>query len=81
MYTWGKTKISSAIDLSDIPEEVQAADIIDISAGMDHVVALSSDGELFVWGNDRLGQANFQMNSELNNALRQNKKVVRLEGL
>ncbi len=79
VYTWGKTKISSAIDLSDIPEEVQAADIIDISAGMDHVVALSSDGELFVWGNDRLGQANFQMNSELNNALRQNKKVVQLE--
>lgn len=56
VYTWGYTRITSAIDLSNIPEEVQAADIISVAAGYDHIVALDADGNIYVWGNTRLGQ-------------------------
>lgn len=56
VYTWGYTKITERIDLSNIPVQVQNDKIVDVAAGHDHVVALSEDGILYAWGNDRLGQ-------------------------
>lgn len=56
LYIWGYTKITDAIDLRKIPEEVLNAKIVDIAAGYDHIVALDEDNNIYVWGNTRLGQ-------------------------
>ena len=56
VYIWGYTKITDTIDLSDIPDKVKDANIVDIAAGYDHVVALDDNNKLYVWGNKRLGQ-------------------------
>lgn len=57
VYAWGKTKISKTIDIADIPDEVQNANIVQIAVGNDHVVALDDKSNVYVWGNTRLGQA------------------------
>ncbi|NLA82511.1 MAG: ABC transporter permease subunit [Clostridiaceae bacterium] len=59
VYTWGHSRISERIDIKDIPDEVQEAELKFISAGDDHVVALDTSGKLYVWGNDRRGQGVF----------------------
>ena len=38
---------------------MQEADLVQIAAGTDHVVALADDGQVYVWGNTRLQQGNF----------------------
>ena len=40
----------------DIPEELKSADIIDISAGAYHSMALTSDGTVHAWGDNSYGQ-------------------------
>jgi len=59
VYIWGHTRITDAIDLADIPEEVMNAKIVKLAAGYDHVVAMDDKGMLYVWGNTRLNQAKF----------------------
>lgn len=59
LHTWGYTRITEKINIADIPQEVQDADLVMFAAGEDHVVALDSAGQLYVWGNTRLQQANF----------------------
>lgn len=67
VYTWGYTKITERIDLSDIPVQVQNDKIVDVAAGHDHVVALSEDGILYAWGNDRLGQCDIPASANRGN--------------
>ena len=64
VHTWGYTKVTDTIDIGNIPEEVQRADIVDVAAGYDHALALSADGILYVWGNDRLGQADIPQKAQ-----------------
>ncbi len=59
VHTWGITRITEKINIADIPDEVQNADLVMFAAGDDHVVAMDSDGQLYVWGNTRLQQGNF----------------------
>ena len=59
LHTWGYTRITEKINMSDIPKEVQEADIVMFAAGEDHAVALDANKQLYVWGNTRLQQANF----------------------
>ena len=59
LHTWGYTRITEKINVADIPQEVQEADIVMFAAGDDHVVALDANGQLYVWGNTRLQQGNF----------------------
>ena len=56
IHTWGVTRITDKIDLKDIPEEVQNAEIVRLAAGADHVVAMDVNGQMYVWGNTRLQQ-------------------------
>ncbi len=54
---WGDTKLgTTGIDVADIPEAVQNANIVFIGAGYDHIVAIDDEGHVYGWGNDRLGQ-------------------------
>lgn len=54
--SWGKTGITSVIDLGAIPAEVQSADIRHLAVGSDHAVAVDADGKIYGWGSNRLGQ-------------------------
>lgn len=54
VHVWGKTKISKAINMKNIPADM--GKVVAVSAGYDHAVALNENGEVFAWGNGRLGQ-------------------------
>lgn len=54
LYIWGKTRISSTINVKKIP--VDMGNITKVAAGFDHILALNDEGKLFAWGNDRQRQ-------------------------
>ena len=82
VYSWGYTKVTSTIDLSQIPAELTDGTIhvAYLAAGSDHAVAADEEGNLYFWGNDRLGQANYMMNDELMQAMNMDAlKIKQLE--
>lgn len=57
VYVWGASKIgTTGIDMADIPQEVQDANIVMVAAGIDHAIAIDENGKVYGWGNSRLGQ-------------------------
>lgn len=54
VHIWGKTKVTKKIDLKNMPKDM--GKVVQVSGGYDHAVALNEDGEVFAWGNGRLGQ-------------------------
>lgn len=72
VYVWGHTRVSNTIDIKNLPEEIanNTVDVVNMAAGTDHVVALTSENKLIFWGNDRLGQARYESNSDLNSKIR-----------
>lgn len=62
VYVWGKSRITSAIDIKNLPKDektkqpLDMGKIVNVSVGSDHVLALNEDGKLFAWGNGRQGQ-------------------------
>ena len=57
VYVWGASKIgATGLNVKDIPEEVQNANIAIVAAGVDHVVAFDYDGNFYGWGSNRFGQ-------------------------
>ncbi len=56
VYVWGKTKMSKKTNIKNLPKELKNQKVIDISAGADHVVALTERGTLVAWGYSQNGQ-------------------------
>jgi len=56
VYTWGKTKISAAIDMKNLPKDLKGAKIVDVAVGFDHAFVLDDNGRLYGWGSDRTNQ-------------------------
>lgn len=52
---WGNTRIGK-LDLADVPEEIKEQDLVEVSVGLDHILALDSEGRVHAWGNNRLRQ-------------------------
>ena len=79
VYVWGHTRVSNTINMKNLPEEVanNTVDVVNLAAGTDHVVALTSEGELLFWGNDRLGQSRYESNSELFQLIRTGRLQVK----
>ena len=69
VYVWGKTRVSSVINLAEIPEEVLEAKIVKVSAGSDFVLALDERGTVYGWGNNRLQQLNLPDEIDSNNRM------------
>ena len=67
VYVWGKSNITSKIDLKEIPEEVLNANIVKVAAGEDHALAVDDQGRVYGWGNSRLKQLMFPREIEENN--------------
>lgn len=53
--SWGNAKIGK-LNLADVPAEIKEADLVELSVGLDHVLALDSEGRVLAWGNNRLKQ-------------------------
>lgn len=51
VYIWGKTTISSTIDIRKLPQNM--GKIVDVAAGYDHLLLLNDNGELFYSGSNR----------------------------
>lgn len=64
IISWGKTGITSVIDLADVPEEARTAKITRLAVGADHAVAADADGNLYTWGSNRLGQLDLPRKAE-----------------
>lgn len=57
IYIWGYAKNALAnVDYSKIPDELKDSNVYMASAGLDHVIALSTTGKLFGWGMNTRGQ-------------------------
>ena len=78
VYVWGKSKVTTSIDLKYIPDEVKAANIVQVAAGYDHCYALADDSTLYGWGYSFLDQLELPNALDSNNRLH-NKKIVKLE--
>ena len=52
VYEWGTLPNDR---LRDIPSQEETGKLVMVSAGLDHVVAANEDGEVFTWGNNRMG--------------------------
>ena len=55
LYIWGKTRISSTIDVKMVPSDM--GKIVQVAAGYDHVLFLNDEGKIFSSGNNRQQQA------------------------
>ncbi len=70
LYSWGEnvsgTLGNGSTNSSSHPVAVtmpQAVQLIQVSAGFDHALALSSSGEVYVWGSNEYGQLGMEGNS------------------
>ena len=52
VYEWGTFPTEK---LKNIPSSSELGKLTQISAGLDHVLAVNEEGPLFTWGNDRMG--------------------------
>ena len=63
VYEWGTFPTEK---LKNIPSSSEMGKLTMISAGLDHVVAVNENNQVFTWGNDRMGLANLPIELELN---------------
>lgn len=63
VYEWGTFPTEK---LRNIPSSSEMGKLTQISAGLDHVVAVNESGQIFTWGNDRMGLANIPVELEAN---------------
>ena len=58
VYEWGTFPTDK---LKSIPSASETGKLTMISAGLDHVVAANEDGQIFTWGNNRMGLESIPM--------------------
>lgn len=56
VYVWGYTRVTSRIDVGNMPSKEELGNVVAVSAGFDHIMALNDEGEVICWGSDRMGQ-------------------------
>lgn len=74
VYVWGKSRITSAIDIRNLPKDektkkpLDMGKVVEVAVGTDHALALNEDGQLFAWGNNRQGQATIPYEIQMGSA-------------
>ena len=63
VYEWGTFPTEK---LRNIPSSSEMGKLTQISAGLDHVVAVNESGQIFTWGNDRMGLASLPIELKMN---------------
>ena len=57
VYVWGDTyNPVNGVEMGDIPEAVQNAKIVQVAAGIDHIIAIDEAGHVYGWGNNSRAQ-------------------------
>lgn len=57
LYIWGYTNDPLAnIDYSEFPEEIKEGNVLNVAAGVDHIIAVTTDGKVIGWGDHSRGQ-------------------------
>ncbi len=65
LYIWGNTKdILSNIDYAAFPEEIQEGNVVTAAAGLDHIIAITTDGKIVGWGKDYQCQFGYKQNAD-----------------
>lgn len=75
IYVWG----ANVSDIKKVPKEVQeqAKDIVQISVGSSHVVALTKDGKFVAWGKNNFEQASTPVyDPDLDQTFGEHKKAI-----
>ncbi len=62
VYEWGTFPTDK---LKKIPSSSEMGTLTQISAGLDHVLAVNDKGQIFTWGNDRMGLAQIPVELEV----------------
>ncbi len=61
LFVWGNTKDRlHKRDLKDLPKNVKKHGAVKAAAGKDHVIAITSQGEVVGWGDNSCGQYGYQ---------------------
>mgnify|MGYP003289601908 CR=1 FL=1 len=66
VYEWGTFPTDK---LKKIPKDM--GKLVQASAGLDHIVALNDKGEVFTWGNDRMGLSSIPMELRMGEKVKQ----------
>ncbi|SCG82330.1 Oligopeptide transport system permease protein appC [Proteiniborus sp. DW1] len=66
LHIWGKTKVSSVIDIRNLPQDesnktINFGKVEKVAAGFDHVLVMNDQGQIYAWGSNRQQQANIPM--------------------
>ena len=57
LYLWGNTKNNlTNVDYTQMPDEIQEGKVAYAAAGSDHIIAITTDGQVVGWGNSSAGQ-------------------------
>lgn len=57
MFIWGDAKLRVAqINLKELPEGFDSNKVAFAAAGVDHIIAITTDGKVFGWGSNNSGQ-------------------------
>lgn len=63
LYIWGNTfDALSKVEYSDFPEEIKEGNVLYASAGLDHIIAITTEGKIVGWGKDYQCQYGYKKN-------------------
>lgn len=62
-YIWGNTiDTLSDIDYSETPDEIQEGNVSAVAGGLDHIIAITTDGKIVGWGKNYQCQYGYKQN-------------------
>lgn len=64
VYEWGTFPTDK---LKKLPPAEEMGKLVQISAGLDHIVAVNEEGKILTWGNDRMGLDSIPMELRMGN--------------
>jgi len=63
LYIWGSTYDAlSDVEYSDFPEEIKEGNVLYAAAGLDHIIAITTDGKIVGWGKNYQCQFGYKAN-------------------
>lgn len=63
LYIWGNTYDPlSELDLADFPEGIKEGNVLFAAAGLDHIIAITTEGKLIGWGKNYQCQYGYKAN-------------------
>ncbi len=63
LYIWGNTYDAlSEVEYSDFPEEIKEGNVLYASAGLDHIIAITTEGKIVGWGKNYQCQFGYKAN-------------------